>query len=59
MNERLETDIHMTFKGTDDWAPGIVVGIEGYKPEIISIDMEKKLIVLKFHVIIENGMNDE
>lgn len=55
VRERIETDCVLTFQGMEDWAPGVVAGCEGYKPEIVEIDLKNKIIKLKFQMIIEDG----
>lgn len=58
IEESLEFSCEMKFKcEVEDWAPGVICGMEGFKPTITNIDMENRIITLKFDSIIIDGRN--
>lgn len=59
MSNKIDFECFMTFKALEnEWAPGVIAGTEGYKPEIVEVDLINKTIKLKFTGTIVDGRND-
>lgn len=53
MNDEINIAVDLEFQSLPEhWAPGVMAGLEGYKPAIVSIDLENRKIVLRFDFII-------
>ena len=60
IEETLECSCEMKFKcEIEDWAPGVICGLEGFKPTITHIDMDNRIITLKFDFTIVDGRQNE